>query len=262
MQAMKLTLALLILGVGLAAQTDSRHASAVKKTPWGDPDLQGIWNSSTSTPLQRDPKFGLRTTLTDQEFQEAQKQAERRQQGETEEDRRNSKGVGAGPTFWYEVGTPLRRTSLIIDPPDGRLPPLTPEAQNELAELQKLENEPRLDSSLWEKFRIRTRCIARGVPAIMHPTTYNNNYQIVQTPGYVAIYSEMIHETRIIPLDKRSHVDSAIKLWGGDARGHWEGETLVVESTNYHPESQPMVTASLRGGEAKVVERFTRIGPT
>ena len=161
-----------------------------------------------------------------------------------------------------EMGKPLRRTSLIIDPPDGRLPPLTPEAQRELAEKQRLEKEPRFDSSLWTKYRVRTRCIARGVPAIMHPTCYNNNYQIVQAPGYVVILSEMIHEARIILLDGRAHVDPAIKLWMGDSRGRWEGQTLVVQTTNFHPDSEPMTTASLRGVDAKVTERFTRISAT
>ena len=96
----------------------------------------------------------------------------------------------------------------------------------------------------------------------MHPTCYNNNYQIVQAPGYVVILSEMIHEARIILLDGRAHVDPAIKLWMGDSRGRWEGQTLVVQTTNFHPDSEPMTTASLRGVNAKVTERFTRISAT
>jgi hypothetical protein len=234
---------------GQAAQSTESIKGWSKRTPWGDPDLQAIWNDATETPLQRDPKFGTRTILTDEEYAEAEKRAVARQER------------GAG-TVQPEVGKPLRRTSLIVDPPDGRLPPLTPEAAQELKEKARLENEPRMDSSLWRKYRVRTRCIARGVPAIMHPTCYNNNYQIVQAPGYVAILSEMIHEVRIIVLDQRPHLDPAIKLWVGDSRGHWEGETLVVETTNFHPDSEPMTTASLRNADAKVIERFTRVSAT
>ena len=227
-------------------------SSWTQRTPWGDPDLQAIWNDATETPLQRNPKYGLRESLTDEEYAEVLKAYEKEVQ------RAGSVSTTVAP----EMGKPLRRTSLIVDPPDGRLPPLTPEAQRELAEKQRLEKEPRFDSSLWTKYRVRTRCIARGVPAIMHPTCYNNNYQIVQAPGYVVILSEMIHEARIILLDRRAHVDPAIKLWMGDSRGRWEGQTLVVETTNFHPDSEPMTTASLRGVDAKVTERFTRISAT
>jgi hypothetical protein len=223
-----------------------------QRTPWGDPDLQAIWNDATETPLQRNPKYGLRETLSDEEYAEVLKAYEQELQ----------RVASVSTTVAPEMGKPLRRTSLIVDPPDGRLPPLTPEAQRELAEKQRLEKEPRFDSSLWTKYRVRTRCIARGVPAIMHPTCYNNNYQIVQAPGFVVILSEMIHEARIIRLDNRPHLDPAIKLWMGDSRGRWEGQTLVVETTNFHPDSEPMTTASLRGVDAKVTERFTRISAT
>jgi hypothetical protein len=235
-----------------AGQAGGASSGWTKRTPWGDPDLQAIWNDATETPLQRDPKYGMRTTLTDEEYAEVVKSFLVQQE----------RAASTSTTVAPEMGKPLRRTSLIIDPPNGRLPPLTPEAQREMSEKQRLEKEPRFDSSLWTKYRVRTRCIARGVPAIMHPTCYNNNYQIIQAPGYVVILSEMIHEARIILLDRRPHVDPAIKLWMGDSRGHWEGQTLVVETTNFHPDSEPMTTASLRDGDAKVTERFTRISAT
>ena len=164
----------------------------------------------------------------------------RQRRSETDGRERSARGLEGGDSIWVEVGKPLRRTSLIIDPPNGRLPPYTPEAQQELAERTRLEKEPRLDSSLWKQFAQQTRCIARGLPAMMHPTTYNNNYQIIQAPGYVVIFSEMIHEARIIPLDGRPHLDPVIKQWIGDSRGHWEGQTLFVETINFHPESEPM----------------------
>jgi hypothetical protein len=238
---------------GTVPATKPAVASAwTQRTAWGDPDLQAIWNDATETPLQRNPKYGLRETLNDEEYAEVLKAYEKELQ----------RVAAVSTTVAPEMGKPLRRTSLIVDPPDGRLPPLTPEAQRELAEQQRLEKEPRFDSSLWTKYRVRTRCIARGVPAIMHPTCYNNNYQIVQAPGYVVILSEMIHEARIILLDNRPHLDPAIKLWMGDSRGRWEGQTLVVETTNFHPDSEPMTTASLRGVDAKVTERFTRLSAT
>jgi hypothetical protein len=253
----------------LTGQAGAASSGWSGRTSWGDPDLQAIWNDSTATPMQRNPKYGTKATFTDEEYAALVAAAEkvaRQRRSETDGTRRSARGLEGGDSLWVEVGKPLRRTSLIIDPPNGRLPPFTPEAQQELAERTRLEKEPRLDSSLWKQFAQQTRCIARGLPAMMHPTTYNNNYQIVQAPGYVVIFSEMIHEARIILLDGRPHLDPAIKQWGGDSRGRWEGLTLVVETTNFHPESEPMGRllglVSLRGGEAKLTERFTRTSAT
>jgi hypothetical protein len=232
-----------------------------RKTPWGDPDLQGIWNNGTSTPLQREPQYGNREYLTDQELVEAKAAAAKRAQGETEEERQQ--GLGAGPTFWYEIGDPVGRTSLIYDPPDGRLPPTTAQFQSQLAERARLFKEPRLDKSIWERQGMWVRCISRGVPASMNPVVYNNNYQIIQAPGYVVIHEEMIHTSRIIPLDGRPHVDPAIRMWEGDARGRWEGDTLVVETTNFHPEAEPIDRQPhVAGRDYKVVQRFTRVSAT
>jgi hypothetical protein len=158
--------------------------------------------------------------------------------------------------FWRDRGSGViasRRTSLIIDPADGKVPPLTPEAQKRVAataaEMRQHATDGPEYQSLW------VRCITRGLP--MLPGPYNNDFQIVQTPGYVVILHEMIHDARIIPLDGRTHVPSNIRQWMGDGRGHWEGETLVVDTTNFSEKS------NFRGASANLhlIERFTRTGP-
>jgi hypothetical protein len=236
------------------------------RTPWGDPDLQGIWNNGTSTPLQRDPRFGDREYLTDQELAEAKAQAASRLVPESVEETRAAQaegGIGTGTAFWFEISDPNGRTSLIYDPPDGRLPQTVAQYQAQQKERARLFREPRLDKSMWERQGSWVRCITRGQPAAMNPVVYNNNYQIIKTPGYVVILQEMVHVSRIIPLDGRPHVDPAIRMWEGDARGRWEGETLVVETTNFHPESEPMDRQPhVSGQDYKVIQRFTRITDT
>ena len=227
-----------------------------RTTAWGDPDLQGFWTNGTTTPLERPLQFGNRAILTPEEL-EVRRQADTvRAQGETDEDRKQ--GVGAGPTFWYELGRTTARTSMIVDPPDGRLPPLTAMAQRRLAAQQKEMDDIVVGPPLWKNQGVWVRCISRGVPGGLIPVLYNNNYQILQLPGYVVIHQEMIHETRIIPLDGRPHLPSAIQLWNGDSRGRWEGQTLVVETTNFHPEAEFFRGPHLMGDAAKVTERFTR----
>lgn len=237
-----------------------------KKTPWGDPDLQGIWNNGTTTPLQRPVALGDKATLTPEEFATKQKEDARRQAvGETAEQRARSTITGGGPTFWYEIGETSPRTSLIIDPPNGRLPAFTPYAQQRLEERARMLAEIPLTSFLWKHQGQWVRCITRGVPGGQIPTVYNNNYQILQVPGYVVIHQEMIHDTRIIPLDGRPHVPASIGMWMGDPRGHWERQTLVVETTNFHPEAESTLSgasSNLMGPDAKVTERYTRTSAT
>jgi hypothetical protein len=172
------------------------------------------------------------------------------------------RGVGSYNQIWLDSGTKViatRRTSLVVDPPDGRVP-VRPEAEAK----RNYDREHSTDS--YEYMSVWDRCISRGVPGSMFPAGYNNAYQILQIPGYVVIRYEMIHDVRIIPLDGRSHVGSNIGLWMGDSRGHWEGETLVVETTNYH--DRGWIASSSAGGRIKgipvsealhVVERFTRV---
>jgi hypothetical protein len=231
------------------------------RTPDGQPDLEGIWSNATVTPLERPPELAGKQFLTEKEAAEFAKRqverndADRRATRETEAD-----VARAYNDAWYDRGTKVvgsRRTSLIVDPADGSVPPLTPEGQ-------KREDASFCETGLhshctergynsWEDRNLWERCITRGLPIL--PAPYNNNYQILQTPGYVAIYSEMIHDARIIPLDGRPHIGKNIRQWLGDSRGHWEGDTLVVDTTNFSDKT------NFKGSTANLhlIERFTRV---
>ncbi len=243
------------------AQAAKATAPATKKewrTPWGDPDLQGSWSNATTTPLQRPAKYAGREFLTEQE-RAAQDKATA-----VATDKRDKPGTpedvnGAYNGFWWERGWSDGRTSLIYDPPDGRIPPLTPEGEKRRAEQARLSqtNEGAPGSGPYngpEDVELYTRCIVRaGLPRV--PTGYDNNYQIVQSPGFVAILQEQIHETRVIPLDGRPHLDATVRQWLGDSRGHWEGNTLVVETTNFSDQT----TFEGSGRNLHLVERWTRV---
>jgi len=172
--------------------------------------------------------------------------------------------VGNYNQVWFDSGTKVvstRQTSLVVDPPDGRVPVSA-------AALAQRDYNVAHNADSYEYMSVWDRCITRGVPAGMFPAGYNNAYQIVQTPGYVAILYEMIHETRIIPLDGRPHVPAGVRMWNGDSRGHWEGQTLVVDTTNYNNKGSigtSAATLRIKGipqSEAlHVVERFTRVSP-
>ena len=230
-----------------SAQVEARRSRTAPRTPWGAPDLQGIWTSddARSVPLQRPGQFGERQLLTDEEFAERTKRDD-----ETRVDTRSAAG-----TFVGEVGSrTLRQTSLVVDPPDGRVPAVTPEAQRKAADIAVLRS--RLPVS-WEDRSISDRCITRG-PLAALPTLYGNGLRIVQNPGWVAINYEMIHETRVIPLDGRPHISQTIRQYLGDARGHWEGDTLVIETTNFTDKTTVGATATSEA--LRLVERLTRVG--
>jgi hypothetical protein len=228
------------------------------KTPWGDPDIQGWFSnlSENGTPLEKPAQFAGRN-LEDIKGEELAgiKQAA---QNRTIE---NFAGPLHAPEDWWQKDLNMVKGSqawLITDPPDGKVPALTPEAtaRNAAAAEARRAN-PHGPSDSWEDRSLYDRCITRGLPGSMIPAIYGNSYQILQTPDYVAIRYEMIHETRIIPLDGRSHVSPKIRTYMGDARGHWEGDTLVVETTNFRDE------ASYRNSNSstlKLTERFTRVG--
>src|SRR5262249_25247716 len=171
---------------------------------------------------------------------------------------------GSYNQVWFDSGERVvstRRTSLVIDPPDGRVP-LRPEAEAARENNAAHERDSYVHMSVWD------RCITRGVPAGMFPAGYNNAYQIVQSPGYFVILYEMIHEARVIPIDGRPHLPGEIRQWNGDSRGHWEGNTLVVETTNYNDKgwiATSGATGRVKGipqsEQLRVVERFTRTEP-
>ena len=246
----------LLLVVWSAAAFAQAGKGPALLTPWGHPDLQGIWTNSTITPLERPAAFAGREFLTEEEAHELEAAAA------TQYDRRSENPVadvnGAYNQFWWERGgtVPTRRTSLVIDPPDGRIPTMTPDGQTRAAEVAAMM---RGEASGPENRNLAERCITRGAPKL--PGGYNNNFQIVQTPSFVAIMQEMIHEVRIIPLDGRAHAPSAVRFWLGDSRGRWEGDTLVVETTNYH-ELSPFNSYNCcrsAGANMKIVERFRRV---
>ena len=237
--------------------TTAAGAWTPPRTPWGDPDLQGIFSNGDeySTPLERPDRFAGRRLedIKGQELVEI-----RRMQLQQLIDGLPG-GRVRGPDAWWVQNLNLGKGGqawMVIDPPDGKIPALTPEAQ------QRALAAGRVRSSFAggpfdgpQDFSLLDRCISRSVPGSMIPVMYGNTYQIVQTPSSVVILYEIIHEARVIPLDGRPHVGRAIRQHMGDARGHWEGGTLVVETTNFSDAAAyRAATASLR-----VVERFTRV---
>jgi hypothetical protein len=249
-----------------SAPSKTAKAFTPPKTPWGDPDLQGLWPASSQIPMQRPANEGDKTTLTDEELA-ARQEAYGKQEAQDKVEKAQPNGSGVvtinPPGYWVERAVPNKQTSLVVDPPDGRIPALTPEAQARMKALRGGKGPgshyPEVVNS-WEDFDIYSRCITRGMLSSMLPTLYNFGNEIVQAPGYVVIRSEMIHESRVIPLDKRPHVGSNIKTYMGDSRGHWEGNTLVVETTNFNGKigiggGAPTTDALM------IVERFTRTAP-
>jgi hypothetical protein len=256
----------------LASTSVAGQSSASATTPWGDPDLQGIWTSSGATPFQRPDSLAGRETLTDEEVSSIRAAttardlellnaaAQRTQAGGN---------VGAYNNFWMDRGARTNRTSMVVDPPDGRLPPMTPAGEYASKNHLKAPGGVEQDDT-WEDRHIWERCVTRGgMPNAMFPRSYNNNMQVFQAPGYVVMLIEQVHEVRIVPLDGRPHPSSNIGQWNGISTGHFEGDTLVVETTNLdHRVSalQPWSNFSSKsdygsGEDLTLVERFTRVGP-
>ena len=232
------------------------NPTAVLRTAWGDPDLQGTWTASGATPMERPDEFRERETLSDEEVAQFVREAE------ANRDRPPRPGdPGTYNAFWSDRGARTNRTSMVVDPPGGRFPPLTPAGQD--AKSFRLK-EGKSDS--WEDRHIWERCVTRGgMPNAMFPRFYNNNALILQSPGYIAILLEEIHEARIIPLDNRPPLPEIIRQWNGDSRGRWEGDSLVVETRNLdHRVSalQPWANFDSRSGSGArltLVERFTLV---
>jgi hypothetical protein len=221
------------------------------------PDLQGVWTNPTITPFERPPELAAKAVLTEAEAAELEKRA-----AASRTDRAPERGnVGTYNQAWFDSGTKVvstRQTSLVVDPPDGRVPVTA------AAEARRDYDLAHLADS-YEHMSVWDRCITRGVPGGMFPAGYNNAYKIVQIPGYVVILYEMIHEARIIPLG-REHLPPSIRQWNGDSVGRWEGETLVVDTTNFN--GLGWIATSAATGRIKgipqserlhVVERFTRL---
>lgn len=229
------------------------------RTPDGQPDLQGIWTNATITPLERPRALAGKAFLTDAEAAVLEKEiAEQRVKLDTA----GSLDSGSYNQFWYDAGTTVlstRQTSLVVDPPDGRVP-VRPSAEARRDDYAARSADSYEFMSVWD------RCITRGVPGGMFPAGYNNAYQIIQTADHVAIAYEMIHDARIIPIDNRPPLPAHLQFWMGDSRGHWEGDTLVIETRNFN--NQGWITTSAASGRIKgiphtdqlhVVERLTRV---
>jgi len=265
------------------AQTKTARTWTPPKTSWGDPDLQGIWpgTAMVGTPLERDKSLGTRAFLSEDEFAKRQERAKNQAAIDSEETVTDltrcdpsrgglgntpatcSNGVSIGPPlYWDDRGKPSKQASLVMDPPDGRIPPLTPAAQKAAADRAAARRArpcaatPGGCHDSWEDESLWDRCITRGTVGSIVPTTYNQGNQILQTPGLVVLRNEMIHETRFIPVDGRPHLPSTIRTWLGDSRGRWEGNTLVVETMNF---KDGTVVANIPASEdLKLIEKFTR----
>ena len=259
---------LILLSVLLSASLAVVHGQGPApsfKTPWGEPDLQGLWTSEPElgVPFERPAEFGERQTLTEAEFVARRAQAANQLATDNAEfdvekaDTANAGAVGSAtspPPHWLERGQPSRRTSMVIDPPDGRVPPMSADARarQQRGVRGSFGNGP---FNSHEDFTLYDRCITRGVPNAIYPAVYNANTRLVQGPGYVAISYEMIHETRVVPIDAGPHLPSHLRQYLGDARAHWEGDTLVIRTSNFNGRS------SYRGSSDKLVltERFRRV---
>jgi hypothetical protein len=217
--------AIAVVSVFIAMVMTSIPAAAQSgKTPWGDPDLRGLWKQTAGTPLER-PEDVTTAVLSEEETAERRAERSNRVFSSREGD------PGFYNEFWFEWGKEDNRTAMITDPPSGRIP-MKPGVREREAELRSSRREQAEAPRTWLDMSIYDRCITRwGLPAL--PTNYNNNWNVLQTPDYVVIFQEMIHDARIIPLDGRPHIDTGIRQWLGDSRGHWEGDTLVIETTNF-----------------------------
>jgi hypothetical protein len=240
-----------------AAKAPAKSAAktwTAPKMPWGDPDISGTWSTDDlrGVPTQRPDEFAGRSELSDEEFA---KRVDANNQTRTRELNR----VGA---FRNDVGTrTFRQTSLVVEPADGRIPPMTPEAQARGAAVAAVRrNAP----SSWLDRSFYDRCITRGVLGSIMPVIYGNGNMIFQSPGYVSITYEMVHDTRIIPLDGRPHAGKSIRQYLGDARGRWDGNTLVVETTNFLGNTTGVGGNGGGTGTSealRLTERFTRVAP-
>ena len=259
----------------------AQSANPTPHTPWGDPDLQGVWDYRTLTPLQRPEELGDKAYLSEEEAASLQQETVDRNErllnrapekttAAANVDRREDGTPGFYNNFWLDQGTTAietRRTSLVVDPPDGRLPALTATAEDRAAspEAERIAEVRRgaRPAESWEDLDAGDRCIqhAKAGPPIS-TGGYNNNMQLFQTPDAVAIFNEQNHDVRIVPLDGRPHVGPEIRQWMGDSRGHWEGQTLVVETIRFNGKHDQIGRPLLNSGDhLSLVERFTRTSP-
>jgi hypothetical protein len=235
------------------------------RTSWGDPDLRGTYTSDNSigVPFERPAQFGTRAELTDEEYAQRvnanseQIAKDRNPLPESEFSAEDPSAINASRHWLERPDTPSRATSLLVDPPDGRLPALTPDGQERTA-ARRAQRGRGLPAS-YKNFTNYDRCLTRGVAGSILPVIYGNGTEIVQAPGYVVIRNEMIHEARVIPLGG-SHPKSGVRMWMGDSRGRWEGDTLVIETTNFTDRTGlgGNGNGAVHSEDLKLVERLRR----
>ena len=258
---------------GARANAPAAKAYVAPRTPDGHPDLQGVWANNDATPLERPKELEGRKFLTDAEVAALKRRASELFNGESDaafgdsvylavlKDAKEFKSsdvqTGNYNHFWIVEREFDNRTAIVSDPPTGRVPELTPQAKQKKAAAD--EYRPLHPADGPEDLPLSHRCISFGVPRL--GAGYNSYFQIIQARDYVTIGQEMIHDVRIIPLDGRPHVNSGVRQWHGDPRGHWEGDTLVVETTNFSGKSRLPENRTLSAENLRVVERYTRIGP-
>ena len=261
--------ALMSLSVQTNAQgsntiTSSAGSKTVPKTPWGHPDLQGVWTTDEEigVPLERPVELGTKAVLTEEEYRQRVETLKKRYQ-DNKEDRGREVGNEQAAVHWYEGGQKISyRTSLVIDPPDGRIPPYTPDAEKrvvkkgtELGFVGGSFGKGPYDGP--EDLALTDWCITRGLPQTWFPSEYNNGFQIVQSKDAVTIWYERLHEARVIPIDGRPHLGAGVRQWLGDSRGRWEGDTLVVDVTNFSENT----TFRKSSSTLRLLERYTRVDP-
>ena len=256
-------LCLLAAAVAPAAAQDAKKFSP-PHTPWGEPDLQGTYSNRTITPFERPANVNGREFFTKEEVAGLESRAQQQSGDENRTKGTDADVARAYNDFWWDRGTKVTtpRTSLVVEPADGKVPVQTDAAKARAADEGKRPafrgaGATGRGASTWLDRSTFERCITRGMPGAMSPTAYNNNYRFTQGPGFVAIQIEMLGGARVIPTDGRTHIRSSIRQWMGDSVGRWEGDTLVVDTTNF-------TDKVLYRGAAEnlhLVERFTRVGP-
>ena len=256
---------LLVTVARAQTQKSAGKAWVAPRMPWGDPDIAGIFTTDDElgVPFERPEQFAGRELVSGEEFAQRATQIQRSNEADQEEfvaPRPGANPEGGGgtgpPSHWLERGKPSRRTSIVVDPADGRIPFVDEAARQRAGNAVNARTSGRRPVDGPEAMDLYDRCITRGFPHVIFPTIYNNTSQIVQGPGYVSIRYEMIHDVRVIPIGGGPHVSGKIRPYFGDSRGRWEGDTLVVDVTNF-----PANTINYRGagGSLHVTERFRRI---
>ena len=268
MQKLRIVLIASVAMVAMVGMLAAAQSSVeVPRTVWGDPALGGVWDYRTITPLERPEEYEDRAFLTDEEVAELEQGAEDRERAADEAPARRAESAEAGDNlvsvvgccnrFWLDYGTQAqadRRTSLIIDPPNGRMPSMTPEGEERPPDARSRGSFGTHAFESIDDFSFSDRCLGTlGVP--IRPIPYNNNMQLFQTEDYLVMFVEMMKTTRIIPIDDRPH--GTLRQTAGDSRGHWEGDVLVVETTNF--EHGPSISGGSRN--ATLIERFRRVSP-